>query len=198
MLAARRHFLIAASTLGALLLAGALFALTRGNSNPLDPVPSATTPRQTGRLTPTDAEVLAFFQQNPAKAAKGPGLFETDFFKPPPAPPAPPVAPPPPPPKNRSMSLTADWPNFPEAPASPTWSSGTNSCRLRQATLSPVLGYFPDATLIPPNSPGATTSSRPTSTNVSNFPFQRMRTPSDSPASVALIWPARFFPITTQ
>ncbi|WP_052362582.1 hypothetical protein [Geminisphaera colitermitum] len=92
--AARRHFLIVASTLGVLLIGGALFALTRGRSAPLDPVPSATTPRQAGRLTPTDAEVLAFFQQNPAKPGQGPGLFETDFFKPPPTP----AKPPPPPP----------------------------------------------------------------------------------------------------
>lgn len=105
MLTARRHLLIVVSTLALLLIGGFLFLITRGRGAPLDPVPAATTPAQSGRLTPSDAEVLAFFQQNPAKPVQGPGLFETDFFKPPPAPPKPP-APPPAAPVEKKIDVT--------------------------------------------------------------------------------------------
>ncbi|AHF93193.1 hypothetical protein OpiT1DRAFT_00310 [Opitutaceae bacterium TAV1] len=105
---ARRHLVIAASTLGVLLAGGALFFFASGTSAPLDSLPAATAPRPESKLSTTDRETLAFFHQTPAAPGNGQGLFETDFFKPPPAPPKPPDKPPPPkppPPTDRQVPV---------------------------------------------------------------------------------------------
>jgi hypothetical protein len=62
----------------------------------------STPPAESPLLTVTQAETFAFFNQGRAAAANGRGLFETDFFKPPPAPKP---APKPPAPTSRELVL---------------------------------------------------------------------------------------------
>ncbi len=102
MTAAVRRLLRAAVVL-ALLLAG-LFGLTKAPP-PLHPAPSGGSgpaAEEAMRFTPAQRATADFLDNARAVAGTGRGLFETDFFKPPPAPPPKPK---PAPPTTRELVL---------------------------------------------------------------------------------------------
>ncbi len=98
----RRRFLLALVVLGLLMVgsAGLWLAASRAEAVARPPTEPADEPRL---LTPAQAETYAFFNQGrPTPAGSGRGLFETDFFKPPP--PTPPK-PKPPAPTTRDIAV---------------------------------------------------------------------------------------------
>ena len=97
-----RRILCAAAALLLLLLGLGGLALSP-SAEPARPDASGGTPvAESPLLTVAQAETFAFFNQGRAAAANGRGLFETDFFKPPPAPKP---APKPPAPTSRELVL---------------------------------------------------------------------------------------------
>ncbi|MCU0792746.1 MAG: hypothetical protein MUE42_07830 [Opitutaceae bacterium] len=97
-----RRFTFTAIVLSTLVLGAA--GLTRGGgvaARPAEAAPRAAA--EISRLHPRDLETLEFFRQGRGEAVvSGPGLFATDFFKPPPEPPAKPK---PKPPETREIAL---------------------------------------------------------------------------------------------
>lgn len=84
----------------------ALLALARPHATPpAPPAPAAPAPEPT-RLARAHAATFAFFNEGRADLASGRGLFETDFFKPPPPPPAPPTPPKPAPPPPKLVAAS--------------------------------------------------------------------------------------------
>lgn len=102
MTAATRRILRVSAVL--LLLLAGLFWLARAPGSAVSALPTEVTPQadETLRFTPAQRATADFLDKGSAVAGTGRGLFETDFFKPPPAPPP---KPPPTPPTTRELVL---------------------------------------------------------------------------------------------
>lgn len=92
MIAASRHIAVVSATLCVLLAGQLYFAFAQGRGAALAPLPDALDQPRARRLAAGTGDT-EFFQRDAFVLPEGPGLFETDFFKPaalpPPKPPAP-------------------------------------------------------------------------------------------------------------